>query len=413
MTYSAPKKNLFFLIVLLSALLHLLFFSISYERQASEQYRQVAESLVAELGTSMTVALANNDTVSASLIADGYMKEPQIGFVGVYDAKNNLIVPKGEEGAGGYRTRNQTVASGDKVLGSVVIETKPISYAIVLSEHWLFLLATAVLHLALFVLYGYLARPTEALKNQIATDVRARLLTQGLLPYQLQDKPSTNDEQAPTPSSMQDNEGVFESSDETFEDESDDVDGYVVQICFNDPNRLLDAVGYDGKQAYFALCNQLLEKTVDKLLASAFVAGVSVAKIGEFDEQGATVTLTAQNEHAKVATASLMLAQLVLMVNQVVYDKHRELGRFALPMTTIASSAEQASSAFSIAKRRRLPMLTLFNAQAKNQLAPYATLENLQNPNSISERECQTIDAMSHGMVERLNTLRDAVLLED
>lgn len=428
MTYSAPKKNLFAFIILLSLLLHLLFFAISAERNTREQYRQVAESLVTELANEVTVALLNNDHVSASLIATEYAKEPQVGFVGVYDAKNNLIVPKGSEGAGGYRTKNETVATGDKVLGSVVIETKAVSYAILLSEHWLFLLSTLVLHALIFMAYGYVARPSKELKLQIATDVRARLLTQNLLPiepevYETPVVQTANSAQE-VPSAQADVKSADNHIDNGDADANDKVDAevaqdnwtndaYVVQVRFDDPHQLLQAVSYDGKQAYFALCDQLLAKSVEKLLTLPLLAGVSLHDISQFDEEGASVQLIADNEHAKPAIAAAMLAKLILMVNQVVYDKHRELGRFALPMHTTASNAEQMAAVQNVAKRRRLDLVLLFDAVAKAQLSSQATLNALRSPNSIAERECQTMTAMSQHMAGRLNIVRNAVLLDD
>lgn len=428
MTYSAPKKNLFAFIILFSLLLHLLFFAISAERNTSEQYRQVAESLVTELAGEVTVALANNDHVSASLIATEYAKEPQVGFVGVYDAKNNLIVPKGAEGAGGYRTKNETIATGDKVLGSVVIETKAVSYAILLSEHWLFLLSTVVLHALIFVAYGYVARPSKELKLQIATDVRARLLTQDLLPVnpEIYETPSTSQNQNPASSTAQNQHHADSQSlsnaeatkanatDVQDDDENPQLsESYVVQVRFDDPNQILQAVGYDSKQAYFALCNQLLEKSVTKLLELPLLAGVSVGEISDFDEDGASVTLYADNEHAKPAIAAMMLAKLILMVNQVVYDKHRELGRFALLMHTTASDAAQSTAVLNVSKRRRLELVMLFDAAAKAQVASQATLIALQSPNSIAERECQLMMSVGQHMAGRLNIVRNAVLLDD
>lgn len=409
MTYLAPRQGLFAIVVLLSLILHLVFFVVSSEHEASEQHATIAEHIVETLSDELAMAAASEDRVGMNVVAEYYAKQPQVAFIGIYDTKDNLIVPIGSEEAGGYRTKPKAITAGNKALGSVVAQMQPVSRATILASQWLFLVATLVLHAGLWVAYLFLGRPTKELQDQIATDVRAKLLTQGLLPPEpvmMHDEPMAQnfDENQP--------DGDEAIGDEVAESAEFGDGHFVVQLRFDDPNHLLDAKAYDDKQAYFALCNQLLDKSVVKLLELPLLAGVSVVQIMPFDDLGAKVVLKADNEHAKAATAAMMLSKLVLMVNQIVYDKHRELGRFALLMQMTVSDGVQSAAVYSVSKRRRLPLVLLLDAHAKDEVSVFATLQALERPSSVTERECQVIGNLTQGTTNRLNTTCNRVLLE-
>lgn len=385
------------------------------------QYRQIADRLAVELSDELVAVAASNDRVSMSVILNERIKEPQVAFIGVYDAKDNLIAPVGVEKADGYRTSPQAIISGEKALGSVVVEMRDISRAAIIAGQWLFLVAMLVLHVLIWVAYSYLARPSKALVQQITEDVRNKLLAQGLISHQepVKSEPSSNQDellpmtQKPVEHDEQQSDVQADNPEFLVNDSATAHQSCTVHIRFDDPYQLLDSVGYDSKHSYLALCNQMLEKSIDKLLSAPLLAGVSVRTIKPFDDSGASVELVAEDEQAKLATAAMLLAQLIQMVNRVVLDKHRELGRFALPMHTTASDTAQANAVYSVSKRRRLPMVMLFGAEAKAEIHPYVSVENLESPNSLSERECITIASMTHSTAMRLRAARDAVLLED
>ena len=173
MTYLAPRQGIFAAIVLASLVLHLLFFVISAERGISAQNQQAVERSVMMLSQEIAAPLAAYDRVSMSVIAEPYVDEPMIAYVGIYDSQGGVLVPLGES-AEGYRAE-EVVTSGDQVLGKVVVQAKTVSRAEILSGNWVFLLSVIGLHIILWLIYGYVARPTEDLKAQIAKDVRTEL----------------------------------------------------------------------------------------------------------------------------------------------------------------------------------------------------------------------------------------------
>lgn len=408
MSYSAPKQVTFLIVLLVSLFFHIVFFVVSSNRYLTEQNRTVADRIATELVSDLTMPSSINDRVSMSYIANQYAQEPQVAFIAVYNAEDNIVVSVGEN-EGGYQIKNEAIVSGDKALGSVVVGTKAISTAGILMGQWLFLLAMIVLHGLVWVAYTFVARPSRELRAQIEQQTRDRLLSQGLVlgsspslaPEPSDDKVTVNDE------SMAPNE-----KEEAVVPNTRHA-GYTTQIRFEDPNQLLQALSFDHKKMYFALCDQMLSKAAEKLLEAPFLVGVSIYAIKGFDENGASVELLANNDHAKVATASMMLAQLVLMVNQIVYDRHLKQGQFALKMCTTASDTAQNNAVLGVSSRRKLPMVLMFEDAAKQELAHSGTIENLPNPLSMSERDCQIVTTLNQQAVNRLRVARDAVFIED
>lgn len=290
MTFLAPRQGLFAAIILISLCLHTLFFVVSEEREIKDEQRAVAEKSVALLAQELKVPLATNDRISMSVVADKYVKESQVSFVGIYDAKDQLLVPVGSDNDSGVALR-ESVVSGSDALGSVVVKAADVSRAEIISKHWLFLLGALGLHAMLWLLYGYLARPTQELKEAIAKKVRMDLLDKGIL-YQ---PPQHSEESEPASSQNSIKSFLEKAKTEQKPDQSTQVaaqsteaslhdQDYIVQMLFEDPNQLLATVSHDNKAAYFALCDQLLDKAIVHLLELPLLTGVDASVIKYYDD---------------------------------------------------------------------------------------------------------------------------------
>lgn len=415
MTYLAPRQGIFAAIVLASLVLHLLFFVISAERGISTQNQQAVERSVMMLSQEIAAPLAAYDRVSMSVIADPYVDEPMIAYVGIYDSQGGVLVPLGEM-AEGYRAE-EVVTSGDQVLGKVVVQAKTVSRAKILSGNWVFLLSVIGLHIILWLIYGYVARPTEALKSQIAKEVRTELLSKGILSEQITDEPATHIQSTEDNDVVSDDEITASISTENQSDPNHTklelAAAYTVQVQFQDPYSLLTTVSIESKDAYFALCDQLFERACHALLELPLFAGVAMIDQNPFTEQGASVTLYATDDHAKTAAAAALLSQLLLMVNEVVYQKHRELKRFALPIKTVTSDSELSDVAKSILAIRKEKSLIIFAEAGRNQAAMYMTLAAITHPSTVHERDSREVVGMTSATADRLKIARDKTLLGD
>ncbi|WP_049236531.1 hypothetical protein [Moraxella canis] len=413
MTYLAPRQGIFAAIVLASLVLHLLFFVISAERGISAQNQQAVERSVMMLSQEIAAPLAAYDRVSMSVIAEPYVDEPMIAYVGIYDSQGGVLVPLGES-AEGYRAE-EVVTSGEQVLGKVVVQAKTVSRAEILSGNWVFLLSVIGLHIILWLIYGYVARPTEDLKAQIAKDVRTELLSKGILTEQATTAPAAHTQAAEDSEAAPDEE-VQASTENHHDSDHTKLElaaAYTVQVKFQDPHNLLTAVSIESKEAYFALCDQLFERACHALLELPLFAGVAMTDQNPFTEQGASVTLYATDDHAKTAAAAALLSQLLLMVNEVVYQKHRELKRFALPIKTVTSDSELSDVAKSILTMRKEKSLIIFGEAGRNQAAMYMTLAAITHPSTVHERDGREVVGMTSATADRLKIARDKALLGD
>lgn len=412
MTYLAPRQGIFAAIVLTSLVLHLLFFAISTERSITAQNQAVVDRSIATLSQELAAPLAAYDRVSMSVIMEPYAKEEAIGYVGVYDSQGGVLVPLGQS-SDGYRAE-QVITSGDQVLGKIAVQAKAVSRAEILSGNWVFLLSVIGLHVMLWLIYGYVARPSDELKAQIAKSVRKELLSKGILPDQtLHTAPAAAPDTASTEQVQDDEDGAQDevASRTEREPEAQLAAAYTVQLTFKDPHHLLTTVSIDTKDAYLALCDQLFDRACAAVLELPLFAGVALADKHPFDESGTAVTLYATDDHAKTAAAAAVLSKLLVMVNEVVYQKHREIKRFALPVKAVCSDSMLSDVAKNILLMRKEESLTIFGEAGRNQVSMYMTLAPLSHPSTVHERDGREIVGVTNATAERLKIARDKVLL--
>ncbi|MDO5651972.1 MAG: hypothetical protein Q4G13_07575 [Moraxella sp.] len=418
MSYVAPRQSVFAVIVLISFCLHVLFFVIIAEQKTQKMNETNAVRVATVLGSELGSALSRGDRVSMSVIAKRY-EGGQLGYIGVLDTQDNLLVPVGQA-ANGNRVRHNIIYDG-KVLGAVEVESPAVSRAGVLTDYWLLLLAMGVLHFFLWLVYGYVARPNEAMIDGIATNVRNQLFADGLLlnadaaHQPIADNPPTAANHLPSTTQTHDED---ELSLQTFPIKPPPTvavlpnsQDFVVQLTFVDPHNLLSALSKNVADAYFALCTQLLEKCVTELLASSYCTGVALQTITPFDERGARVYLIKNKDDAPLAMTAAMLVKLMPMLNTVVYDKHRELSYFALMMGAVGSDVERAAIARELLIKHKQPSMILLSQGDRAQVVTMMNLFAGKNPTTIHERECYAITEMSDQMATRLLQLRDRILL--
>ncbi|MDO4896807.1 MAG: hypothetical protein Q3971_05525 [Moraxella sp.] len=418
MTYFAPRQGLFAVIMLVSMSLHLLFFVLGQEHTLSQQQQAIAQQKATLIAEEITIPLHAQDRVSVSVITSRYIKDEQVDFIGVYDSNDSLIVPVGKESPQSF-TIKEPITLHNQVLGSVAVHAHTINRAEIISKNWLFLVAVFALHVFIYLSYGYVARPSKNMLAKIAEDMRLRLLNSNVLPASLPVSPPSPPLEPITHQDSPKHDGDDNVPEPDIPSSSSDIpapisNNYImIQIQFDDADGLMSTVSHHTKSAYFALCTQLLNKAVHELLQLPVVSGVSLFGIDDYSEQGAVVVLKADNRHAKVATAAMMLARLMILLNQIVYDKHRELKRFGLPVRAMVSDIDHKEHILQVAKKYKERILILVGETDLSQLSTYGELDKLINPTTIYERECRWLKAVSESTAKRIETVRDTVLLSD
>ncbi|TXD96355.1 hypothetical protein ES754_09380 [Psychrobacter frigidicola] len=190
-------------------------------------------------------------------------------------------------------------------------------------------------------------------------------------------------------------------------------DSVSVQIMFHDEYKMLERLTPEMRIPYLALCTQLLNQALIELLKQPLLLGVSVSNSPRFDDNGACAVLKADNDHAKVALAGVMLGKLYLMLNKIIHTKHIELSRFALPAKAGISDQAQAPAMKQLMKSvgRKEQMLILLPNAGLKQIGSHVQVHSLKRPTTVYERECAVFDGGNTGMMERLAEVRNAVLM--
>jgi len=475
MTYLAPRQGLFAIILLVSFCLQTLLLVISTDQQLSKSRALKGEQMVAQLIDEARLSLENKDRVSLSVIANRYTSEQDVTRILIKDNNDDILVPVGNAPMQQGDTIRQIATNGDAVIGSVSLTLKDISKGEIIAMQWPFVIGTMLLHLLLWLVYGYLARPTKEQINALSRDIqdlhreqymqidqrnydrelerRATDTDRGTSEYSVESatdgQPSsarkldvhsevnqylrTQQNQDATGSN---NQPINDTTEERTEHDAADgaqtdissahksgsasrlsatrsFDSVRVQIVFHDEFNMLERLAPAQRLPYLALCTQLLNQAVTELLKQPLLLGVSAMNEPRFDDTGASVLLKADNSHAKVALAGVMLGKLYLMLNKIIHDKHIELSRFALPAKAGVSDDAQAQAMtqllHSVGKKEQM-LILLPNAGLK-QISHHVQVQSIMRPTTVYERECAVFDGGNDSMIQRLADVRNAVLM--
>ena len=476
MIYLAPRQGLFAIIILVSFCLQTLLLIISTDQQLSNSRALKGEQMVAQLIDEARLSLENKDRVSLSVIANRYTSEQDVARLVIKDNNDTILVPVGNAPMQQGDTIEQIATKGDAVIGSVALTLKDISKGEIITMQWPFVIGSLFLHLLLWVAYGYIARPTKAQINALShkiDDIHRQKYTSSTshtrqpLDDSNDHEPENNKIEATDKSRIpshsaatkaqstgaaidtavihnelnaylksQQNDGDIEES--VTNSDKDQVavetlapknlaiekasnnklsatrsyDHISVQIKFHDEYKMMERLAPEMRMPYLALCTQLLDQALSELLQLPLLLGVSATNKPSFDENGALVILKADNSHAKVALAGVMLGKLYLMLNKIIHDKHIELARFALPAKAGVSDSAQSDAMMQLLKSvgKKEQMLILLPSAALRQIANHVQLHSLDRPTTVYERECAVFDGGNDAMIQRLADVRNAVL---
>ncbi|MGP9519343.1 MULTISPECIES: hypothetical protein [unclassified Psychrobacter] len=476
MTYLAPRQGLFAIILLVSFCLQTLLLVISTDQQLSNSRALKGEQMVAQLIDEARLSLENKDRVSLSVIANRYTSEQDVTRILIKDNNDEILVPVGNAPMQQGDTIRQIATNGDAVIGSVALTLKDVSKGEIITMQWPFVIGTMLLHLLLWLIYGYLARPTKEQINALSRDIQELYRDQyrpvdqrgydreierqstGQSATHLADSQIASDNTANAAADKVTNTRKFNVHNEVNEylrtQQSQDagsdtdnlaetseggesevadtdsaaskaashtsklsasrsVDSVTVQVGFHDEFNMLERLAPAQRLPYLALCTQLLNQAVTELLKQPLLLGVSAMNEAHFEDNGASVVLKADNSHAKVALAGVMLAKLYLMLNKIIHDKHIELSRFALPAKAGVSDEAQSEPMThllqSIGKKEQL-LILLPNAGLK-QISNHVQVHSLMRPTTVYERECAIFDGANDSLIQRLADVRNAVLM--
>ncbi len=192
-----------------------------------------------------------------------------------------------------------------------------------------------------------------------------------------------------------------------------------VQISFVDKYSLLSKLSPDMANSYLQLCSELLQQASIELLKLPMLDGISLVNQAKFNQQGAVIELksipTPSSEQNQLALAGLMLGALYKMLNEIIYEKHREVGQFALTVAIGISQAGRENAMQKLLKTRAADhdvLMLLAKAELK-YIERYIRVKRISTPNNVSERECVYVKAINNELLKKIIKVRNSVLEAD
>lgn len=465
MTHFAPRQGFFAVILLLSLCAHILLLVFSSEKAQQEDRFNKGNQIVNQLTQEATLALASQDRVSLSVITNRYQTDSEVAKLAISDADSNILVQTGQAQTQSGQVIDKTISQDNKLLGHLTVTMKDVSKGEIISRLWTFVLGSVIVHGFLLLLYSYVARPTKAQFQQIGEKVQQRMvISRGGLPQHIvmpKQNPADADNQntaktentagnskkivtqylhankhptadtsnAPvgTEEAVQADMAAFENPDfipaPTYPQESvielvalKEPEVAVLQIRFFDEYNLFEKLAPEVALPYLDLCNELLRQSCQAIISdnppliSRQINRVAVHKIEAFTAQGAFVEI--KGEKSQIAMLSVLLGKLFIILNQVVYEKHRELGRFALPARVGVSLDAQTTEMLRLLNlhSRSDSVLMLFTSDMLKTLDTQIQLKNSRHPTTLAERQMVWYDGMAEYLIKNLIEKRNMIL---
>lgn len=478
----APRQGLFAIILLVSFCLHLLMLMFSTEKQQYDYRTDKGEKIVEQLSKEAMVSLANQDRISLSVLANRYQVDNDVAKLVITDQNKQALVQTGQSQTEAGQVIDQPIIQDNQVLGHAVITMKATSKGEIVADQWLFILGSAILHGFLWLIYGYLARPTAEQLALIGEKVQQRMaLARSNVPVRPVGVPDTdgltsaeaiNDTElatsdvtetntdSNTDASLADKASLSQSIHDflhqapaaepttvspasnssdmpsvapaalntvTADSVAERPDPFApapnrqtdleLQIRFFDEFELFHRVAPEISKPYLLLCEQLLARAQASLFDTSYnnvlrryIRDVTVTEMSHFSSQGAVVHLSGKPE--QVALASVLLAKLVIILNQVVYEKHRELSRFALPLTVGTGVDQQFDDVHRLMVNhgKEDGLLLLLPPPLLKTLHGHVQLKGITQPTTVKEREMVWYNGLSEIFMTELIKKRDEIL---
>lgn len=453
MNHLAPRQGKFAIVLLISFCLHFLMLTFSSEKSQYEQRTQKGEKIVEQLAKEAMVGITSQDRISLSVLANRYQVDQEVAKLVISDQNNKPLVQTGQAQNEVGQVIDKPIIQNNQVLGHATITMKAVSKGEIVSSQWLFILGSAILHGFLWLIYGYMARPTQEQLAQLGEKVQQHIaLARGSLAssnpvltadgeLQLDDHDALYNQAKDSSATAQPaatgktiNDFLNREKSKSVKDDpqtqpvatdnlaqENTVDSQKqpeieLQIHFYDQYHLLKRVAPEVAKPYFQLCNQLLMRASNSLFNSSnnvlnrYIKDVYIKDNSHFNANGAVIHLAGKAE--QLPLAAVLLSKLLIILNQVVYEKHRELSRFALPLTIGTSISHQFDDVQKLMANHAKEdgLLLLYPLDLLKTLDGKVQFKNLQHPTTITEREMVWYNGLSETLMTELIAKRDDIL---
>lgn len=433
MTKLAPRQGIFAIILLVSFIIQMLILVFNTEKRQSDARMYKGEKIVEQLSKESLASIVNQDHISLSVLLNRYQVDNEITSLIITDKDKRVLANIGEKKLVTQQVIEQDVMKNNQMVGQVIVVMKDVVKSDIIKEQLWFIIASLLLHILVWLCYRYTSRPTNEQLLLVQEKIQQNLLKNQRL-NQLSENKQENlstvpeKEQVVTGKTIDDylNKNTKKSAyaetisnvSSNMADNTMSVPKTQVVIQFFDENSLLKHVAPELSEPHYQLCEELLQQTIYQLfntqqlsdILQPYMQGVMVERINTFSKDGVMFNLLGDDD--KLAMAGVLVSKLFIILNQVMYEKHRELGRFALPVQVGICINQQHKEMnqlmFNHGKEDGI-LLRLPENMIKPLLGK-VQLKDFRSASTLAEREMLCYEGLSEILMESLIAERDKIL---
>ncbi len=407
---NAPRQGLFASLLIISFAVHVTLMIHATNHQLSNTRAIQGELMTRQLADDSLAMLAPVDTVSLALMSNRYASRPDVSALKIMAADGRVLTTSGRAPTRSGEVFNKKIKLDQQPIGTVELTLIKPSIGELIRMQWPPILLSLLVHALLWLLYRVVARPTR--REYLESLAREQQLQEQMVALKL------HAEQAQKNAMMAQamaNPAVLPKADVKAQDNSavPGQEDFILIIDFVDPKQLLGTLSPGLARPYFNLCQTLLEQAIAQNKQQFAPQPIDYQIIQNFNETGAVISAPVNQSNSVLFLTQL--GKLFNLLTKVVYQRHREIKRFALH-TRAAIAEPQADQGAQVLAER------LIGHMEANQLAVHVSdeqvlalqlhfeLSPLDNPTDAQTREAVVISAMKLEEAAFIRQARERIL---
>lgn len=314
---NAPRQGLYATLLAISYALHTALIVEGAVHQLATTRDAQGQLLIRQLAEDAATAVARQDTVALALLANRYSQRADVVSLRILAADGHVLATGGNAPSRDGQLFQQIIVQDRTQAGQVELNLAEASPGEVVRLQWLPLLLSLLIHVFLWLFYRVAARPRAGLVYAEEAESHITATTEA----------AAHEPAAQPVMQMEPNSKALPASSYAT----------VMRIAFDDPRNLLDTLSPNTSQKYFSLCQTILENAIRHIGSQmpSQEKPIKISIVESFGAQGALVGV--QDNSTLVLSHLIILAQLINVLSDAVYRRHRSEKRFALHTRVVVS----------------------------------------------------------------------------
>ena len=408
---NAPRQGLFASLLIVCFALHTFLLVLATTHQLNENRASQGQLMTSQLVTDSLSELEPANTVSLALLADRYSTNPSVASIRILNANNQVLATGGLTKTREGEIFVRDALQNEKKVGTVEITLIKPSIGEILRTQWAAILVSFFLHGLLWLAYRAIARPSR-------TEYLARINSESRLKHEIQTLAQALEQEkhnAAVAIAQAQQNAQAKAKHKEIKPVVLDSNSLALNIQFYDPKQLLDTVNKTVSLPYFNLCQIFLNKTTELCIQHYKFNSSDITTVHKFDENGATISMTADTPDALRCLA--MISAVFQLLSDVLYKRYREERRFVLQTRSAISSSVEAMQLSSVQAADRLVQQLVAKESAIHvptallkEISDHFQLVSLPNPTNVLTRHAFMMNGMDSDAAELAQSLRTEIL---